>query len=80
MSEEVKSEEQTTECSVCGFVPGPHPSCSICHGNRAFFRTRQYTRSEEVRGDAPEKDDRYSRTGDVSPKIVNLPGSARSHG
>jgi hypothetical protein len=79
MSEEVKSEQPNTECAVCGFVPGPYAGCGICGGS-AETRTRHFTRSEEIRGDANESNDRYSRTGDVSPKIVNLPGSARSHG
>lgn len=77
--QEVQPAQSDTECAVCGFVPGPYPACGICHGN-GETRERHFTRSEEIRGDAPHQSDRYSRTGDVSPKIVNLPGSARSHG
>jgi hypothetical protein len=74
MSDTVKPEEVTTECSVCGKPGIPDPACTICHGNRAFIQSRAYTRSEEIRKDRGDAE-RYSRTGNVSPKIVNRPGS-----
>lgn len=81
MSDQVQSQssqppepEATTECSICGRVPGPAPECEICHGNQSFTRQRQFTLSEERRGRETDPE-RYSRTGNVSPKVVNLPGS-----
>lgn len=72
--EALPQEEPTTECSICGLVPGPQPGCEICHGNQTFVRDRQYTLTEQRRGQEVDPD-RYSRTGNVGPKIVNLPGS-----
>lgn len=66
--------EGTTECSVCGRVPGPFPECEICHGNTGFTRQRQYTLTESRRRDEVDPG-RYSRTGNVGPTIVTLPGS-----
>jgi hypothetical protein len=66
--------EPTTECSICGHVPGPFADCEICHGNTTFTQSRAFTRTEESRG-AKGDPERYSRTGNVSPKIVMVPGS-----
>jgi hypothetical protein len=69
---EVKSE---VECGICGKDGGPVADCDICGGNRTFTRPKQFTRTEEIRS-AQSDPGRYSRTGDVSPTIINLPGSA----
>jgi hypothetical protein len=63
------------ECGTCGRVGGPVPTCEICHGN-GRIQERRFSRSEEIRGEGGDTS-RYSRTGDVSPKIVQLPGSFR---
>lgn len=68
----VQPEEPTTECGVCGRVPGPFPDCELCHGN-AKVQSRAFTRTEEQQG-AKSDPDRYSRTGNVSPTIVVVPG------
>lgn len=65
------------ECSTCGLVGYPPPECDLCHGT-ARVQSRAYTRSEEIRGQGKDET-RYGRTGDVSPKIVKLPGSANPH-
>jgi hypothetical protein len=75
MSDTVKSAEPTTECSICGFVPGPVPACNVCHGNRSFIKPRQYTRSEELQGKGKSDPDRYGPEGDTNPRIVHVPGS-----
>lgn len=69
----VESPEVDVECGTCGRVGTPFAGCDICHGN-ATVQSRAFTRSEEVRG-AKGDPERYSRTGNVSPKIVALPGS-----
>lgn len=74
MSEEQVQPEAHTECSICGHVPGPFAGCETCHGNKQFIQSRAYTRSEEIKG-AEADPERYSRTGNVAPKIVNVPGS-----
>lgn len=75
MSDQVSKDEATTECSVCGFVPGPHPGCTICHGNLSFIQKRHYTRSEEQQGKGNNEPDRYGLDGNTNPRIVDLPGS-----
>jgi hypothetical protein len=69
------SEQEETECGVCGRVGIPFAECGICHG-KAPVQQRHYTLSEERSGRTPETD-RYSRTGAVGPKIINLPGSGQ---
>lgn len=61
------------ECGTCGRTGNPPPECELCHGN-APVQKRAYTRSEEIRG-LGKDEARYGRTGNVSPKIVSLPGS-----
>lgn len=68
--ESVEPNEPTTECSICGHVPGPFQGCLVCHGNETFIAPRAFTLTEER---AKPKDE--SRTGDIGPKTVNLPGS-----
>jgi hypothetical protein len=75
MSEEVKRKEYETECSICGFVPGPVPTCNICHGNIGFIKKRQYTLTEERQGTGNSDPDRYGPEGDTNPRIVVVPGS-----
>jgi hypothetical protein len=65
--------ESNIECSTCGRVGGPDAGCEICHG-RGGSQSRAFTRTEENQGKVGGTD-RYSRTGNVSLKIVNLPGS-----
>lgn len=69
----IASPEATTECAICGHVPGPFPDCTTCHG-KAQVQSRAYTRTEEQRG-AQSDPDRYGPGGNVSPKVVSLPGS-----
>lgn len=81
MSEEqpkIQDPEATTECKICGHVPGPFPECTTCHGNGGI-QSRAYTRTEEVQG-ALSDPERYGRTGNVNPKIVDLPGSFQPGG
>lgn len=66
--------EATTECTICGRVPGPVPACETCHGNRTFTGPRQFTLTENRKRQADDPD-RYSRTGNVGPTVVSLPGS-----
>jgi hypothetical protein len=66
--------EPEIECSVCGFAGQPPLACEICRGT-AKVQSRAYTRTEENQGKGKDET-RYGRTGNVSPKIVNLPGSA----
>ncbi len=69
------SDEVTTECSICGHIPGPFKGCEVgCDGNPRFTQSRAFTQSEE-RLNARSDPDRYGRTGNVNPKIVSLPGS-----
>lgn len=72
MSEEV-------ECSLCGRDGYPPEGCDLCHG-RAKPQARAHTLSEERVNPKKYKTDRYSRTGNVSPKIINLPGSDPKYG
>jgi hypothetical protein len=65
----------STECSMCGRDGGPVPACELCGGNQRYAQERHFTLSEERQGLNPNKDgDRYGLHGDVSPKIVVLPG------
>ena len=73
MSDEV----QIMECGMCGQEAPTDPECPMCGGdNQRFLQPRSYTLSEERQGKNPNPNDRYSRTGDVSPKLVLLPGGA----
>lgn len=65
--------ESVIECSMCGRAGGPTSVCEICHGNGGT-QERAYTRTEESQGKGKDPS-RYGRTGNVSPKIVSLPGS-----
>lgn len=66
------------ECGICGREGGPYADCGICRGH-APIQSKAFTLSDVRSGRAPE-DERYGEGGSVGPKIVNLPGSARSHG
>lgn len=68
-----ESQVSDVECSMCGKDGGPIPECDLCHGNQRYRQSRAFTQSEERQGLNPNHD-RYGRTGDVSPKIVVLPG------
>lgn len=68
--------DTNVECSVCGMVGYPPPGCGICNGN-ARPQSRAFTRTEENQGKGGDNS-RYGRTGNVSPKIVDLPGSMPS--
>lgn len=68
----IKDPDATTECAVCGHVPGPFPECSTCHGS-AKTQSRAYTRTEEQQG-ASSDPDRY-KGGNVNVEVVSLPGS-----
>ena len=65
--------DATTECAICGHVPGPFEGCTTCHG-KARVQSRAFTRTEETQG-AQSDPDRYGVGGNVNPKIINLPGS-----
>lgn len=78
MSDQTEQSEPNVECSVCGLVGKPPVGCDMCHGT-APIQSRAYTRTEENQGKGKD-DSRYGRTGNVSPKIVQLPGSAPSQG
>lgn len=63
------------ECSMCGRDGGPAPDCELCLGNKRFIQSRSFTRTEEQQGlNKEEAARRYGRTGDVNPRIVQLPG------
>lgn len=64
--------EPTHECATCGRNGYYGDICGECH--RPITEVRQYTLSEERSGRAPD-DGRYTRTGFVGPKIVDVPGS-----
>jgi hypothetical protein len=66
------------ECSICGRDGGPYEGCPAgCNGNPRFIQSRSFTLTEERQGLNPKKDsERYGLAGDVSPKIVVLPGGA----
>lgn len=70
----MSEENAEVECSICGKVGGPYVGCDLCNGNRQFVQSRAFTRTEEAQGRKTDPE-RYSRTGNVSPKIVSLPGS-----
>jgi hypothetical protein len=64
-----------TECAMCGRDGGPVVGCELCNGNQRYSQSRSFTLSEERQGLNPHKDgDRYGQHGDVSPKIVVVPG------
>lgn len=70
-------EEQLTECSICGRLPGPREGCTTCGGDKRYTQVRNYTLSEVRAGKAPA---RYTRQNpyseEVGPKIVtDLPGA-----
>ena len=74
MSEQVKQSE--IECSMCGRDGGPTVECELCKGAPRFAQKRHFTLSEERQGlNKEERSERYGRYGDVSPRIVDLPGS-----
>lgn len=63
------------ECGMCGRDGGPDKDCDLCHGNPRLKQTRSYTLSEERQGMNPEEGERrYGPMGEVSPRIVVLPG------
>lgn len=72
--QEKQSDVSEYECSMCGRDGGPAVGCELCGGNERFLAKREFTLSEERQGKNPNAGDRYSRTGDVSPKLVVLPG------
>lgn len=73
MSVTAEAVQDPIECSICGLAGGPVPACEMCRGTAAS-QPRAYTLSEERQG-MKNDPDRYSRTGDVSPKAVMVPGS-----
>lgn len=76
MSDQVQSQpEPTTECTICGLVPGPSASCTTCHGNQSFIGPRQFTLTEERQRRATQASGTILDEG-VGPRIVALPGSA----
>lgn len=63
------------QCSMCGRDGGPVPECDLCLGNQRFVQSRAFTLTEERQGlNTDEAARRYGRTGDVNPRIIQLPG------
>jgi hypothetical protein len=62
--------DQTIECSMCGRVGGPVVACELCGGNQRFVQKRQYTLTEERRGENPDAAKRYGPLGQVGPERV----------
>lgn len=69
----MEQEQSNIECSTCGRVGGPLDACEICHGNGGT-QSRAFSRTEQNQG-LGKDEKRYGLGGNVSPKIVNLPGS-----
>lgn len=69
-----ESEVSQIECGMCGRDGGVYAECELCGGKLALNQSRAFTLTEERQGKNPDAKHRYGPTGDVSPKIVVLPG------